>query len=382
MAEARGWPRRFGVVLPGLLLWACSQGKTGEIPSGRTPGDRVDVPGVHVPWVHEHFEWSPGPGGVGRVTGGGPPEALGETVWTSPAFRATEGWDEVLVSWNVVVPAGSSWGIELEVSDAEGARSPWLFLGDWGGWDGPGEGTSETPIVQTCELGRVAVDVFQGTRPVIRARLRARARGPRHAEVRFVRCDLIGSSRSSRGAEGAQPSESSVPWPRALDVPLRSQRELPAPLAPRTCSPTCVSMVLAFDGNAQGTLDVARACFDRRFDLYGNWPRNVQAAFSLGTRGRLARFSSWGPVRAWIERGVPLVCSIGVREGELDGAPYRSTAGHLVVLCGFTSDGDVVVADPAASVREGVRRVYRREQFERVWMVRGGTAYLLGIEGE
>lgn len=343
-----------------------------------------------IPWEHEHRRWHPGPGA--------PRAGHDGTVWLSPRFASTAGWDEVLVSWNVDVPRDVRWRLELEVTDAKGGSSPWLFLGSW---EGPTGDEAEldpslTEVLQGCELGEVAVDVFQATNPIASARLRAVAEGERHASVRFARCDLIGSTRLGDsaqtstwpgGMEGSEPADDghgtrgpSGPWPAALDVPLLSQRSLGDPLAPRTCSPTSVSMVLGYRGLPSDARRVAQACFDRRFDLYGNWPRNVQAAYALGCPGRLARIGDWAEVRDWIERGVPVICSIGVRPGELEGAPYGSTGGHLVVLCGFTPDGDVVVADPAASPAEGIQRVYRREQFERVWMVRGGTAYLLGTE--
>ena len=48
------------------------------------------------------------------------------------------------------------------------------------------------------------------------------------------------------------------------------------------------------------------------------------------------------------------------------------------MIVGFTANGDVVVNDPAASTNAGVRRVYDRGQFERVWLGRSsGTVYVV-----
>jgi hypothetical protein len=45
---------------------------------------------------------------------------------------------------------------------------------------------------------------------------------------------------------------------------------------------------------------------------------------------------------------------------------------------GFTASGDVVVNDPAASARAGVRRTYHRGQFEDAWIPRsGGLVYVI-----
>ena len=59
-------------------------------------------------------------------------------------------------------------------------------------------------------------------------------------------------------------------------------------------------------------------------------------------------------------------------------APISASAGHLLVIVGFTDTGDVVVNDPAAATRAGVRRTYDRGQFEDAWIpTSGGTVYVI-----
>jgi len=52
---------------------------------------------------------------------------------------------------------------------------------------------------------------------------------------------------------------------------------------------------------------------------------------------------------------------------ELDGAGY-GTSGHLMCVIGFTAEGDVVANDPASSSDDVVRNVYKRAQFETIWL--------------
>jgi hypothetical protein len=70
--------------------------------------------------------------------------------------------------------------------------------------------------------------------------------------------------------------------------------------------------------------------------------------------------------------------SLRAGEGELSGAPYPSTSGHLIVIVGFDGDGDVWVNDPAAPAAKSVRRRYDREELGRAWFGHGGVAYVLG----
>jgi hypothetical protein len=60
-----------------------------------------------------------------------------------------------------------------------------------------------------------------------------------------------------------------------------------------------------------------------------------------------------------------------------------------MVVVGFTSGGDVIANDPAASSNDRVRNVYKRDQFEKIWQRTkrytdsgvadgpGGIAYLI-----
>ncbi|HEY8477863.1 MAG TPA: C39 family peptidase, partial [Chloroflexota bacterium] len=77
-------------------------------------------------------------------------------------------------------------------------------------------------------------------------------------------------------------------------------------------------------------------------------------------------------------QGRPAIISVRFEPGQLRGAPIQSTNGHLIVVRGFTPEGDVVVNDPIAPSAASVRRVYQREDLERVWVHNaGGVVYVL-----
>ncbi len=302
------------------------------------------------------------------------------------AARATSGtytsrpldvapFQELLPSWNVAVPAGAGFCVELRVGRrSDGLWSPWLYAGDWG------EPVPGVARVERFDGGRVEVDWFRSDETFDRVQYRVRARRAPDGEgpelVRFALC-------LSRRGQDEPPSRAGAidpdprAWQRRLPVPFRSQRAEGPALASRICSPTSVAMVLAYRGVERPTAEVAALLYDAQHDIYGNWPRAVQGAFTYGVPGYVARFDDWADVRGHVAAGQPLVCSIAAKDGELRGAPYGATSGHLLVLVGFDERGDVLVNDPAAVAPEQGRATYRRDDFERVWMARGGTAYVL-----
>ena len=81
--------------------------------------------------------------------------------------------------------------------------------------------------------------------------------------------------------------------------------------------------------------------------------------------------------------GIPLIAAITAAPGQLSGFQVPDgTAGHLVVIVGFTDAGEPIVNDPAAPSNAAVRRVYNRVQFELVWLGgSGGVVYVIKDPG-
>ena len=284
-----------------------------------------------------------------------------------PELEPKLSFHEALPSWNVDLDDGMGFVVEVQVAPAgQGDGSPWMRIGSFGSAipverqeDGWPEGSVETDILRcAARQGRCQL------------RLRAFGREGRVAVRRMNVC-LTDRSTASLAVQASVPSISRIP------VPFRSQQVEEESVRSRICSPTSVAMLLEFRGVNRPTIEVARRLFDPAHDTYGNWSRAVQGAYTFGVPGLVARFSSWSEVEPLLRRGQPLVVSIGVRGGELTGAPYRSTAGHLLVLVGLDGEAGVLVNDPAfSSAAEGVR-VYSRDQLEVAWLRRGGTAYIL-----
>ena len=299
-------------------------------------------------------------------------DARGSSVDHVWEVTAQQPFRELVASWNLAVPDGCGAVVELQVATGS-AESAWLHLGEWGV-----EPQQRAPLLSP--LGQIHTDWFQAKEPITQARLRVRAHGSPAAKVRIARLDMVLSDRtnlSGKAALDARPPVERSRWARRLPVPFRTQRSAGETIASRVCSPTSTSMVMAYRGIDVPLETMCARAFDLPNNIYGNWPRNVQAAYTFGVPGRLARFSHWRDVEQHIADGSPLVISIRVRQGELRGAPYEKTDGHLVVITGVTAAGEVLVNDPATSdVAKGMC-TWSREDLEVVWMGRGGLAYLL-----
>ncbi|MEO1697625.1 MAG: C39 family peptidase [Planctomycetota bacterium] len=299
----------------------------------------------------------------------------GEAEFTTTRISDGAPFDRVIPSWNVP-HAGAPFRVDVRARTASG-WTPWLRIGDWN-VDARG-----SDAVTESDGAKVAVDVLDLERPADACELRLRTdAGSAVATSSALRFSVVLSDRSTLDARVA--SASAEPWPAAapvsIDVPKRSQRVDGGEIGGRICSPTSVAMTLEHFGAGAPTVELAHQIFDPHFGIFGNWNRAVQAAFDRGVPGRLVGVSSWATVARYLERGQPLVASIRAGEGELRGAPYTKTAGHLLVVTGLGAHGAVHVNDPASKTTAAVSRVYRREDVERVWFANGGVAYALGPE--
>lgn len=311
--------------------------------------------------------------------------------WVAPGFALTE----LIPSWSALTP-GDSW-VEIRVRGRNGAgrTSTWDVLGRW--TSGDRHTKRRTVSGQSDDLGSVNVDTWQTpgvTAYQVQVQLLRRAGTDAAPSV-----DTVGAVASRLPAGRVTPSAPARARGTVLDVPRFSQMihrgHYPAwgSGGQAWCSPTSTSMVLAYygalppksayrwvpAGHTDPWVDyAARMTYDSAYEGTGNWPFNTAYAAPRAGKAFVTRLRSLREAERFVAAGIPLVASISYGSGELDGAPVSSSNGHLLVIVGFTRSGNVVVNDPAARTRAGVRRTYDRGQFENAWLpTSGGTVYVI-----
>jgi len=163
-----------------------------------------------------------------------------------------------------------------------------------------------------------------------------------------------------------------------IEVPVNaniSQMQAADAIKSRICSPTALAMALSAFGQApawQATID---ACYDPLTRAYGAWPLAIRWCSRQGVLSAVEALSDWRDALRVLEAGSPMVCSIRFDKDTLQGAPLKSTSGHLVLLYGIEGDY-VYIKDPAAALDNEVDRRYRVDEFTAAWLYRRGAAYI------
>ncbi|MEU7933024.1 peptidase C39 family protein [Micromonospora echinofusca] len=327
--------------------------------------------------------------------------------WTSPPVPVGFAVRDVVPSWTGDTPGDCWLRVELRGWHDDAPATGWYVLADWAADDHairrttvPGQRDADARVdTDTLLVTDATVTGWQvrvtllrpedaDATPVLRA-VGAVAAGPRPAAT-------TGPSRPA-GAD-APPTG----WGTVLDVPRYSQR-LHAGSHPQWggggdswCSPTCTSMVLAFWGAAPAptryawvapagprpvVVHAARHCYDHAYAGAGNWAFNTAYAGLHGVDAFVTRLRSLTEAEAFVAAGIPLIVSAAFTAGQVPGLDY-DTAGHLMVLVGFTDTGAPVLNDPYAPDDDAVRRIVDRDRFEAAWQGgSGGVAYVLRPPG-
>jgi hypothetical protein len=308
--------------------------------------------------------------------------------YTSAVHEVPGGFRSAIASWNVSTDGGG-W-IEVALRARVGARwTNWYQMGHWSATlDG---GHRHSIEKQSDADGSVDTDTLNLTHAASGLQLRAIAHAGSSGALPHVR--LLAVAVDSGNGNATASTADVAAWGKDIDVPQLTQRVGTNGGAyggggPSWCSPTSVAMVMGYWSKRldkpEWTIDVptaAKGTYDPVYDGCGNWPFNVAFASEHGLRGWIQRFGSLADVERLVASGVPVIASIKVKPGELDGTPYPSTDGHLLVVRGFTSTGDVIVNDPDGKPG-GIRLVYRRDQFFHVWQHgSNGAVYLIAPPG-
>jgi hypothetical protein len=266
-------------------------------------------------------------------------------------------FDEAVLSWN----AKGAWQFDLRAMIGT-TWSPWCAMGRL-------DGTKQASVKANYDGVVIDIDTFcvKGDARATAFQVRVKGKG----EIRAL---AVAHYRKKTSAASDERSEA---WGRTLDVPARSQTVEDASIRGKICSPTSVSMALEYFGVKKKTADIAEAVYDHEAKIYGNWPCNTQvAADLLGGEAYVVKMQNFRAVEEEIGAGRPVVLSHRWNKGDLTNAPIESSDGHLIVVVGFTKDGDVVVNDPAAKP-DAVRRTYKRAELFRTWQQRaGGIVYV------
>lgn len=302
--------------------------------------------------------------GTGARLSGSP----GTGEYLSPAHTAAMPFDDVVLSWNADAAPGSSFRFELRVKDGSG-WSGWYTMGEW-----TSEGGRSLPG-QSDGRGRVEVDTLKLKQPAQSLQYRVKVtRGSGTASPVLRQVAVVYSDRRVAPAGPLLPR---VPGAVGdLDVPPQSQLLQDPAYAKAICSATSTAMIMQYWGVKRSVAEVVSGVRDRTTGIYGNWPLNMAYAASAGLATRVERFYSMEQLEQEIAAGRPVAISYAYDQGELSAAYLGSTDGHLVVVRGFTADGNVIVNDPFVPDLRSVRRVYDREQVKRVWLRSGGVVYV------
>ncbi|MGW7413339.1 peptidase C39 family protein [Streptomyces sp. NPDC054863] len=355
--------------------WRSGTGPGTRVVGGRRPGLAIGAPDGLTAYLDPH---------TGRTC------TYEYAVWTSPPHLSRVPATEIVASWNADTPPGTWIAVELCAVYADGSRTPWYVMGRWAAGDadirrtsvdGQGDGRS------SVSTDTVAVaDPAAGTRLV-------------GYQLRLVLHRLPGSGGTPTvwrlGAMASDvPDRFTVPASeprraRELRVPRHSQ-EIHIGQYPEYdnggeawCSPTSATMILEYWGRGPTAEDMAwvnpayadpqvchaaRQTYDYQYEGCGNWPFNAAyAATYRDMNAVVTRLGSLDDLTLLVRAGIPAITSQSFLKEELTGAGY-GTSGHLMTVIGFTAAGDVIANDPASPTNEAVRRVYKRREWENIWL--------------
>lgn len=299
-------------------------------------------------------------------------------TWTSPEMRTAFAFTEMIPSYNPHCPSETGLRFDIRTRDAaSGKWSPWFYLGSWGRTL-----AGEREIHN--EFGKVDVDTLKLDLPAdaYQARVHFYAFNLDEAVNPSLRRLAICYS-GVKGGGDAPLNRAAIPvmleqdFSRDIPVPFRAQGNAAKPLRPEICSPTSVSMVMQYLGDNRPTEENALAIYDSEYGLFGNWARAVAWAGENGFDAWVTRYRTWEQVKATLATGQPIIASIRFEKGECPSFVLKETDGHLIVIRGFTREGDLIFNDPA-SREKGGGAIYKAGELAKAWFAHGGVGYIIG----
>jgi hypothetical protein len=258
---------------------------------------------------------------------------------------------KAIVSWNTTAPVDT---LELTVDTANGLRSrplPYVVF----------EAGRRASLDGFDNVAKIGTDVVNAPGEIVAVLV--------HSHQPIIR--VAASTPPPDGPRNAPPAPGAR---RELDVPERSQYVAAFPAERGWCTAASIAMLAGTFGRTPNVDEVAAAIYDGAYKGTGNWAFAAAYAGAAGLAGAAAYLRDLVNVERFIAAGLPLALSISWTAGSLPGAPLERSDGHILVVRGFETNGDVIVNDPA---QPAVRHVYERAAFAHAWLDHSGVALLV-----
>jgi len=296
---------------------------------------------------------------------------------TSPVITSRIHFNEVIVSWNADLSSNAYLVVEARVV-YPGLTTKYYHLGLWS--QDPVRFPPRSEAGQRDAQGDVSTDTLALSQPANRLQIRVTIAGETTTPAAGLKFLGISLANTQTAAEALQPNREA--WGKLIPVPERSQMAYPEGKV--LCSPTTVSMLMAHWAGAlkhpeldRPVPEIVKAIYDAQWHGTGNWTFNMAYAGSFpGIRAYVTRLSDVSELEGWIARSLPVGLSLDYDRLRGKGPGPN---GHLVVLVGFTKDGDPIINDPGTT--EHVRKTFPRANLVEAWRCSGNTVYLIHPEG-
>lgn len=293
-------------------------------------------------------------------------------------MAAPLNWNELIVSWNIALPADGSLKIEARGVYPDRATK-YFVMALWS--DDDAKAPRESVLEQADADGDVSTDTLVLTRRGARLQLRLTLIQADIANLKF-----LGLCFTDTSIPVIEREPNRAAWNRILPTPQLFQNDYEGGNV--WCSPTSTAMILNHWAKVLSRPELARdvpavvkGVYDRNWKGTGNWPFNTAFAGALpGMRAYVTRFDDLRELEDWIAAGYPVALSISYDLLKNNG---KQNSGHLVVCRGFTEKGEVVLNDPGRHLKVGeTYQIHSRERVLAAWEHSHKAVYLIYPENQ
>lgn len=270
---------------------------------------------------------------------------------------------QLIFSWNVVRPTKGFFSFYVRVFNKQTQQwDSWHHMLDWGQGVQKSffsRGSFSVYNYARLELEHTKADAFEIKVTATHKKLLHQIKG-----LFVVTSDFTQFKREPYAQRGQGLASC-----RVKGVIPKSQIMIDHPRANALCSPTSVSMLVAyFSGKSLDLLETARMVYDEGLDVFGNWGFNMAYAYNATPSNLFfytTRLHSFADLHALLAQNIPVAVSV---RGAIKGAKKEYNNGHLMVVMGYNAPSKkVLCCDPAFDSDDQVYQEYDLHEFIVAW---------------